>query len=301
MYFVGLIIFNIRKKIKNNPLPIILLKGVAHSPQEKLHEKPQEQLQEKPQEKPQEKSHEKPQEQPQEKPQEKLQEQPQEKPQEKPKEKPKTEESKPEEKPKVRGKDQQQQKQQQQKQQQPKQQQPKGGAAPTDEGPDVSHLDIAVGRILSVVKHPDADTLFIEQIDVGEKEARTIVSGLVGHVDIEDLKNRDVLVLMNLKPKNARGVASNGMVLCATIESNGKKEKVEPLDPPAGVVPGERVTFEGIEMKPDQVLNPKKKNFEKAQEKMTINEHKIAVCDNIPFMTSKGPITVKSIVGGIIS
>ena len=51
-------------------------------------------------------------------------------------------------------------------------------AAPAGDA-DVTKLDIRVGKILSVESHPDADSLYIEQIDLGEPEGpRTIVSGL---------------------------------------------------------------------------------------------------------------------------
>lgn len=42
--------------------------------------------------------------------------------------------------------------------------------------------------------------------------------------------------------------------------------KVEPLDPPAGSAPGERVFVKGFEKgQPDEELKPKKKVFEKLQ------------------------------------
>ena len=34
-----------------------------------------------------------------------------------------------------------------------------------------------VGLIISAEKHPDADALYIEKIDVGEPEPRTVISG----------------------------------------------------------------------------------------------------------------------------
>lgn len=67
-----------------------------------------------------------------------------------------------------------------------------------------------------VKKHPEADALYVEKIDLGEPEARTIVSGLVKHVPIEQMENRLVAVLCNLKPAKMRGVESQGMVLCAS-------------------------------------------------------------------------------------
>lgn len=42
----------------------------------------------------------------------------------------------------------------------------------TEDGP--HRLDIRVGKILEATKHPDADTLYVEKIDVGEAEPRTV-------------------------------------------------------------------------------------------------------------------------------
>jgi tRNA-binding EMAP/Myf-like protein len=54
-------------------------------------------------------------------------------------------------------------------------------------------------------------------IIAGESSPRTIVSGLVNYVPIEEMQNRMVVVLCNLKPAKMRGVESNGMVLCASL------------------------------------------------------------------------------------
>ncbi|KFV40370.1 Tyrosine--tRNA ligase, cytoplasmic, partial [Gavia stellata] len=79
-----------------------------------------------------------------------------------------------------------------------------------------SRLDIRVGKVISVQKHPDADSLYVEKIDVGEPEPRTVVSGLVQFVPKEQLQDRLVVLLCNLKPQKMRGVESQGMVLCAS-------------------------------------------------------------------------------------
>ena len=52
---------------------------------------------------------------------------------------------------------------------------------------DVSRLDFRIGKIVAVEKHPDADTLYVETVDLGEEKPRTIVSGLVNHVPIEQV------------------------------------------------------------------------------------------------------------------
>lgn len=54
----------------------------------------------------------------------------------------------------------------------------KGGNKPAavdaaaEDGP--HRLDIRVGKVVKVEKHPEADTLYVEQIDVGEAEPRTV-------------------------------------------------------------------------------------------------------------------------------
>lgn len=79
-----------------------------------------------------------------------------------------------------------------------------------------SCLDIRVGKIVEISKHPDADTLYVSKIEVGEETPRTVVSGLVNFYSIEELKDRMVVLLCNLKPSKMRGVESTGMVLCAS-------------------------------------------------------------------------------------
>jgi tRNA-binding EMAP/Myf-like protein len=44
-----------------------------------------------------------------------------------------------------------------------------------------------IGKIVNVKKHPDADSLYVEEVDVGEAQHRTIVSGLVKHVPLEQV------------------------------------------------------------------------------------------------------------------
>lgn len=52
----------------------------------------------------------------------------------------------------------------------------------------ISRLDIRIGLITKVQKHPDADSLYVEEIDVGEGQPRTVVSGLVNYIPIEEMQ-----------------------------------------------------------------------------------------------------------------
>lgn len=56
--------------------------------------------------------------------------------------------------------------------------------------PDISitRLDIRVGLIKKAEKHPDADSLYVEEIDVGEEQTRTVVSGLVKYIPLDEMQ-----------------------------------------------------------------------------------------------------------------
>lgn len=138
-----------------------------------------------------------------------------------------------------------------------------------DEGEPVpSMIDLRVGHIVDVIKHPDADGLYVEQIDLGEETGpRTVVSGLVNYIPIDQMRDKYLVAVCNLKPANMRGVKSFAMVLCATSKE-GKDGGIELIQPPANSKPGDRVYFEGEDYEdttPLAQLNPKKKIFEAIQ------------------------------------
>ncbi|KAK9942897.1 hypothetical protein M0R45_008540 [Rubus argutus] len=169
--------------------------------------------------------------------------------------------------------------------------------SPTEAEISISRLDIRVGLITKAQKHPDADSLYVEEIDVGEGQPRTVVSGLVKYIPLEEMQNRKVCVLCNLKPASMRGIKSQAMVLAA---SNSDHTAVELVDPPKSAQVGERVTFPGFEGEPDDVLNPKKKVWETLQVDLHSNSELTACYKDIPLTTSAGVCTVSSIRGGSI-
>ncbi|KAI6693990.1 hypothetical protein NL676_021700 [Syzygium grande] len=173
----------------------------------------------------------------------------------------------------------------------------KSKAPATEAEISITRLDIRVGLITKVQKHPDADSLYVEEIDVGEGQNRTVVSGLVKYIPLEEMQNRKVCVLCNLKPATMRGIKSQAMVLCA---SNKENTKVEFIEPPVSAKVGERVTFPGFEGAPDDVLNPKKKVWETLQPDLHTDSVLIAHFKNIPFTTSAGVCKASSIQDGSI-
>ncbi|MDR0411599.1 MAG: methionine--tRNA ligase [Treponema sp.] len=88
-------------------------------------------------------------------------------------------------------------------------------------------VDLRVARIMNIEKHPNADKLYIETLDVGG-ENRTIVSGLAPFYQQEELLGKSVVMVYNLKPAKLRGVESQGMLLAASVKGAG--EMVEVLD-----------------------------------------------------------------------
>ncbi|KAK8400547.1 hypothetical protein O3P69_003308 [Scylla paramamosain] len=156
-----------------------------------------------------------------------------------------------------------------------------------------SKFDMRVGKVVEVRRHPDAESLYVEKIDIGEPEPRTIVSGLVKYVPIEEMQDRMVVVLANLKPANMRGVKSAGMVLCA---SAGEPAVIEPLQPPQGSRPGDRIVAEGYDDPPDPVLNTKKSDaLAKMLAGFRTDASLRATWNKIVLGTSNGPLTVSTL------
>ncbi|KAL6779748.1 hypothetical protein ACKKBG_A13570 [Auxenochlorella protothecoides x Auxenochlorella symbiontica] len=167
---------------------------------------------------------------------------------------------------------------------------------------DVTRMDIRIGKILECSVHPDADSLYVESIDLGEEGGpRTIVSGLVKFVPREELEGRQVVVLANLKPRNMRGIKSAGMLLCA---SNSEHTEVEPLLPPEGAQVGERVWFgdasdQAEAAQPNQVQ--KKKLWEAVQPFLCTGPDRIAGFSGQPMHTSAGVVVAPNLAGASIS
>lgn len=135
--------------------------------------------------------------------------------------------------------------------------------------PNPSMIDIRVGFIEKAIKHPDADSLYVSTIQMGDEEGpRTVCSGLVKHFALEEMQQRYVITIANLKPVTMRGIKSSAMVLCAA-NADGK---VEFVNPPAGSQAGDKIFFEGFDGTPEKVLNPKKKIWEAVQPHWTTTE-----------------------------
>ena len=102
---------------------------------------------------------------------------------------------------------------------------------------DFSKMDLRVGTILEAEKMPKANKLLVLKIDTGI-DIRTIVSGIAESFSPEEIIGKKVTVLVNLAPRNLRGVESEGMILMAT-NAEGKLVFVNP--DAEGVANGETI------------------------------------------------------------
>mmetsp|Transcript_2665 Transcript_2665/g.9319 ORF Transcript_2665/g.9319 Transcript_2665/m.9319 type:complete len:409 (-) Transcript_2665:76-1302(-) len=178
----------------------------------------------------------------------------------------------------------------------------KGGAA--DVGPAFAHLDIRVGRIVKAWPHPEADKLFVEEIDVGEGAPRQILSGLRPYYSADDLTGRTILVVCNLKPRKMVGLESHGMVLCA---NNADRSVVEFVAVPDGAQPGDRLVAAGLDTEgavPDAAVNPaKKKNAwtSSVDGLRTREEDGVACWEGHELQVNGQPCRAPNVKGGAIA
>jgi methionyl-tRNA synthetase len=85
---------------------------------------------------------------------------------------------------------------------------------------DFRAADIRVGQIVWIENHPDAEKLYHLKVDIGT-EQREIVAGLRAFYTQEEMLNRRVLLVSNLKPAKLRGIMSQGMLMAADDEDIG--------------------------------------------------------------------------------
>jgi tRNA-binding protein len=83
---------------------------------------------------------------------------------------------------------------------------------------DFKKLDMRIGRIVGVEKIKQAKKLYKIKVNLGDRTVQ-IVSSLIDYYSEDELLEKDIVVLTNLKPVKFSGEISEGMLLCA---ENGK-------------------------------------------------------------------------------
>lgn len=74
-------------------------------------------------------------------------------------------------------------------------------------------VEIKVGQILKAEPVEGSDKLLQLEVDFGEDKTRTVVSGIAGHVDLENFIGSQKVFITNLEPRTIMGIESQAMIL----------------------------------------------------------------------------------------
>lgn len=88
---------------------------------------------------------------------------------------------------------------------------------------DFAKVDLRVAKIIDCEPVKKAKKLLKLTLDVGTGEYRTVASGIAQFYKCDELVNRKVILVSNLKPATLCGVESHGMILAADCEDGNVK------------------------------------------------------------------------------
>lgn len=92
---------------------------------------------------------------------------------------------------------------------------------------DWEKFDLRVGKILEIEDIEGADKLYKLVVDVGDAK-RTICAGIKEHYSKEELKDKRVVVFVNLAPRKLLGIESQGMILAACNKDESEIRLIQP-------------------------------------------------------------------------
>jgi methionyl-tRNA synthetase len=94
---------------------------------------------------------------------------------------------------------------------------------------DFNKMDIRTGTILEAERVPKTKKLLKLTIDTGI-DKRTVVSGIAEYYNPEEIIGQQVSILVNLEPKELKGIQSQGMILMAQ-DADGSLKFMTPTTP----------------------------------------------------------------------
>ena len=103
---------------------------------------------------------------------------------------------------------------------------------------DFFKVDLRVALITEVKEIEDADKLVQLKLDLGGIGQKTVFAGIKKFYDPENLLNKMVICVNNLKPREMRFGISEGMILAASNDESG----VYLISPDSEAQPGMRVS-----------------------------------------------------------
>ncbi len=78
-------------------------------------------------------------------------------------------------------------------------------------------VEIRIGTVIEVSRVPRTDKLYKVIVDLGEYGRKQTITGLVGHYSCDELLNKRIAFVCNLKEAKFAGQLSQGMLLAASI------------------------------------------------------------------------------------
>lgn len=87
---------------------------------------------------------------------------------------------------------------------------------------DFAKVKLQVARVLACEKVEKSKKLLKLQLSLGKDGERQVVSGIAAWYTPEEMVGKQVVLVANLKPAKLAGIESQGMILCAATENDGK-------------------------------------------------------------------------------
>ena len=103
---------------------------------------------------------------------------------------------------------------------------------------DFLKLDLRVGKKIRAESIKEADKLIKLELDLGELGLKTVLAGIKKAYKLEDLENKLVVCVNNLKPREMKYGTSEGMILATGDDKLG----IFLISPEEGAIPGMKVT-----------------------------------------------------------
>lgn len=146
-------------------------------------------------------------------------------------------------------------------------------------------LNLKVAEIVAVADHPDADKLYVLQVNLGT-ERRQLVAGIKKEYSVEELVGKKIVVVTNLKKARLRGVESQGMLLAG---DDGERIGLLTVK---DAQPGDHVAIDGFKAKQGRI-----RYDEFCEVKMIVKGGKVYWKD-LALKTDSEEVTVERVADG---
>ena len=107
---------------------------------------------------------------------------------------------------------------------------------------DFMKVDLRIAKVKEAIEVPEADKLVKLILDVGELGEKTVFAGIKAAYKLEELVDKHVVLVNNLKPRQMKFGLSEGMILAAGPGG----EDIFMVGPDSGAKPGMRVKWKQI-------------------------------------------------------